>query len=375
VAWQSGTYTGLVRYGQAPGWLRVVDGKWQPIPERAAALQAAVAMFQRGMGAGSIAKQLYDDGMAFGPTPPTSGHILRLLPHPALVGDKHVVLDGETFVLTGYYPAIISREVQSDVLRLSELKGRRRVKGDIPSLLTGLGITVCGYCGSPMKSQNMANKRRPDGSILDCNRRLNCVRVNHGERCSVPGSTSAAPFERALMAYCSDMVNLQALYTGDRTAAPKAQLAEATAKLKGIDAKLERLMEALLSADGAAPATFTQRARELEASRLQALLDVKAAERALAEAARADISGADTKWRTLAEGVNKLDKEARLQARQLVADTFERIVVYHHGMRPDALEASQALDMVLVAKGGASRLLSLSKTGELLNADNVGGVE
>lgn len=372
IGWQNGTYSGLVSYGQKPGWLQLVDGKWHLIPERTAALQAVVAMFQRGLGAGAIAKRLHEDGMAFGPSEPTSGHILRLLTHPALVGDKHVDLDGETFVLSNYYPAVISREVQADVLRLTELKGRRRVKGEIPALLTGLGITVCGYCGSPMKSQNMASKRRKDGSILDCNRRLNCVRVNHGERCSVPGSASSAPFERALMTYCSDMVNLQALYTGDRTAAPKARLREATARLKSIDVKLERLMEALLSANGAAPTTFTQRARELEASRAIALDDVKKAERELTDAARADITGADTQWRTLAEGVNKLDKEARLQARQLVADTFERIVIYHHGLRPDLDGQPSHLDMVLVAKGGESRLISLDRKGGLLSADSVG---
>jgi hypothetical protein len=50
------------------------------------------------------------------------------------------------------------------------------------------------------------------------NRWLNCVRVNAGESCRVAGSCSVVPIERALLNYCSDMVNLQALYTGDRAA-------------------------------------------------------------------------------------------------------------------------------------------------------------
>lgn len=368
LGWQNGTFRGLVRYGKSPSWLHVVDGKWQPIPERVAALQAAVAMFQRGLGAGAIALKLHEQGMAFSGVVPSSGHILRLLPHPALVGDKHVELDGETHVLTDYYPPVICREVQAEVLRLSELRGRRRVKGEIPSLFTGLGITLCGYCGAPMKSQNMTNTRKADGTMLDSNRRLNCVRVNHGERCPVAGSCSVAPLERALMNYCSDLVNLQALYTGDRAAVPRAEQAQARAQLAGIEAKLERLTDALLDSDGDAPATFVRRARELEVERDTAKALVAAADRALAEAVRADITGADNRWQSLVEGVNSLDKEARLQARQLVADTFERIVVYHKGIRP-ADEIKGALDIMLVAKGGNARMLKIDAKGGWIAAE------
>ncbi len=370
LGWQNGTFSGLVRYGQKPSWLLAADGKWQPIPERVAALQAAVAMFQRGMGAGAIAKRLHEDGMAYSPAVPTSGHILRLLPHPALVGDKHVALDGETYVLRDYYPPVITREVQAELLRLSEQRGRRRVKGEIPSLITGFGICMCGYCGAAMKSQNMTHTRRVDGTLLDCNRRLQCVRTNHGDRCLVAGSCSVVPIERALMDYCSDLVNLQALYTGDRTAAPRAELAAARARLVDVNAKLDRLMEALLDAEGAAPATFTKRARELEEDKAALQQAVQSAERELAEAARADITGADSRWRTLAEGVIAMDKEARLQARQLVADTFERIVVYYKGLFPENSRKGQ-IDVLLVAKGGGSRVLTIDKTGAWVQAEDV----
>lgn len=87
-----------MRYGQAPSWLRVVDGQWQPIPERVGALRAAVAMFLRGLGSGAIAKRLHEGGLTISGKVPSSGHLVRLLPHPALVGDKHVALDGETYV-------------------------------------------------------------------------------------------------------------------------------------------------------------------------------------------------------------------------------------------------------------------------------------
>ncbi|MNY53594.1 hypothetical protein D3C86_1893610 [compost metagenome] len=70
----------------------------------------------------------------------------------------------------------------------------------------------------------MANKRRADGTLADGHRRLQCVRVNSGDGCVVKGSCSAAPIERALMRYCSDLVNLRSLYSGDREALPRGEM-------------------------------------------------------------------------------------------------------------------------------------------------------
>lgn len=365
--WGEGTYRGLIRYGKTPGWLRVVDGKWELIPERAQAIKAAIDLFRRGLGTSHIAQNLHAAGLTTGDAGPTSGGLVRLLSNPALAGDKHLKLDADTFVLKDYYPAAIDRETWEEVQQLVELRSRKHVKGDIPSVLTGFGVTVCGYCGASMKSQTMANKRRPDGTLLDSHRRLQCVRVNHGSGCHVKGSCSAAPIERALMRYCSDMVNLQALYAGDRAALPRGELAAAKARLQGLEAKLERLTNALLESDDA-PATFVKRARELESERDLALEQVRAGERAVAEAARADLSGADERWRALVAGVESLDYEARMRARQLVSDTFERIVVYQKGMRP-GFSPKHTIDVVLLAKGGIARALRIGPGGELLLAE------
>lgn len=92
---------------------------------------------------------------------------------------------------------------------------------------------------------------------------------------------------------------------------------------------------------------------------------MQAAELDLAGAARRDISGADAAWRELAAGVEAQEIEPRLQARQLVADTFERIVVYARGVNQDqdALERDYKIDLVLIARGGVSRLLTVDRHG------------
>ena len=174
------------------------------------------------------------------------------------------------------------------------------------------------------------------------------------------------------MAYCSDILNLQALYGGDRSAGPRARLASARERLAEISTKLDRLTDAMLAAadDGAIPATFVRRARVLEAQQQACQADVAAAERELAAVARSDLAGADEAWRRLAAGVEAQDTDARLQTRQLVADTFDRIVVYRSGVRP-ADTPKRLIDPMLLAKGGTARMLRINADGELIAAEDL----
>ena len=88
------------------------------------------------------------------------------------------------------------------------------------------------------------------------------------------------------------------------------------------------------------------------------------AEADLALVGRRNLPAIADRWRLLEAGALALDYEARMQVRQLVADTFERIVLYHRGTMPDS-DAPAHIDLVLIAKGGATRLLRIDrKSGE-----------
>lgn len=229
---------------------------------------------------------------------------------------------------------------------------------------------MCGYCGRAMVGQNIGTRRKNDSDpIQDGYRRLHCTSNAHGG-CSVDGSSSVAPFERALMAYCSDIVNLQALYGADRSAGPIAALTHARQQLAEVVTKLERLTDAMLaSIEDGVPLTFAKRARELEAEQQRLEATVQAAERDLTAAARTDIKGGDEAWKRLVDGVEAQDHDARLQTRQLVADTFERIVIYQRGVRPT--EDKGPMDMMLLAKGGTARLLRIGRDGKLIMSESL----
>ncbi len=370
--WLDGTYRGLIRNGKDPVWLRLVAGKWEFIPERVEAARAALAMYMRGYGANRIIEKLTEMALSLTEGGPQSLQIYRLINQRALLGEKELSIAGEAFCLPGYYPAMLTPVEWDDLRQVASGRGRRKAFGPVPHILTGMGITRCGYCGRAMVGQNIGTRSRlADGRIQDGHRRLHCTSSSHGG-CEVAGSTSVAPFERALMSYCSDVFNLQALYGNDRSAMPRALLAKLRTEAADVGAKLDKLTDAMLaSSDEGVPITFARKARELEERQGEIQAEIAATERELASSVRTGVDGAEQKWRELADGVEAQDVDARLQTRQLVADTFERIVIYHKGMVPDEIPPGQ-MDLVLLAKGGVARMLRIARDGTLVNAETIG---
>ncbi len=371
-AWQAGTWRGKLRNGKDPAWVVETEAGWALEEARAAAVREAVRLYLAGHSGKRIVDRLAALNMA--PASGSSTSLYKLLTNPALIGVKRLTVGGEDFELQGYYPALISPEEWADLQAARTgrpRRGGRTGAGDVPHVLTGIGVTYCGYCGCAMSGQNLFGKIKKRGDKLKPGyRRLLCAGQQYASgRCAYPKSRSVAPIEAALMDYCSDMLNLRALYGSDRDKPLRAELAKLRGQAAEISTKLERVTAAMLAADdGAAPATFVRLARELEAEQLTVAAEIAAAERGLASAARSDMAGADAKWRELATGVLALDVDARLQARQLVVDTFERIAVYASGLRPGE-DPDDVTDVVLRAKGGVTRTLRIDKAGRWVAQD------
>lgn len=369
--WQDGSYRGQIKQGHDPAWCTMTESGWTLEPERTKAVLRAVELYKDGFSGKRIAQTLNEEGLQLYTT--TTGNIstqvYRILAMPQLCGHKPISVDDNNYLLRDYYPAVMPEHEWHELQRIKSEGGRRRVKGDLPHVITGLGITYCGYCGKAMAGQHLASKPRlPDGRIRDGYRRLLCASAaSYGTSCPVPGSTSVAPIERAIMSYCSDIINLQAFNQGDRTQGPRTRLQAAQAQAREIERQIETLTNAMLeAASEGTPLAFARKARQLEEELAAVQRAVQHAERELVTASRQINAGAEKAWHELAAGVEAQDTAARLKARQLVADTFERIVVWHHGIRPDE-DASQRdyhIDVQLIAKGGVSRVLRVSREGE-----------
>ncbi len=363
--WQTGTWRGKIRNGKDPQWVRETEAGWELVPERAEAMRQAVAMYLRGLAGAKIAQRLAEAGNSPTSSKLSSTHLYKMLKNPALIGVKRLSAAGESFELAGYYPAVLTDAEWSELQAAGGQRGRRGAPSDVPHILTGIGITRCGYCGRAMSGQNLFGKIKKAGDKLkDGYRRLLCAGLQYGTgRCPYPKSRSVAPVERAIMSYCSDIINLRALYGSDRAGPLRSQIAGLRERIEAVDGQLSRLMDAMLAIDAKeTPAAFARKARELEEERTQLRRDLASAEHQLSNMARSDIEGTDAKWRALAAGVQELDYDARLQARQLIADTFEGIVVYASTLEPES-GPPDATDVLLVAKGGATRMLRIDKQG------------
>lgn len=369
--WMAGTYRGLIRNGKAPLWVELVDTEWRLIEDRVKAVHAALDMYRRGLSATRIIKRMDELGLSLTGGGSQTLQVYRLIKQRALVGEKEITVDGTEFRLPGYYPAVLTPTEWAELQHVVSGRGRRHAKGPVPHILTGMGITVCGYCGRAAVGQNIGTRNRDEaGRIQDGHRRIMCTSNSHGEGCPVPGSASVAPFERALMSYCSDIMNIQALYADDRGEAPRNALAKARERLADINAKLERLTDAMLESTDGVPAVFAKRARELEAEQQACQAEIERTEHEVASNARKDTTGADAVWRKLTEGVEAQDPDIRLQTRQLIHDTFEQIVVYHHGVRPsEAAKGEKA--MVLVPRGGIPRAITINAKGGWQHLDDM----
>lgn len=363
--WMAGTWHGKLRNGKDPAWVVETPEGWALHPERAEAVRQAVRLYLDGHSGKGIVVRLAAAGLAVSGGTVAATSLYKVFKNKALAGIKALEVGGEAFELAGYYPAVLSDAEWSDLQAAGGQRGRRGAKSSIPHIITGLGITYCGYCGCAMSGQHLFGKLRTPGQRLnDGYRRLLCAGQQYASgRCSHPKSRSVAPVERALINYCSDMINLRALYPSDRAAPVRADLVARRQALAEVEQQAERLMAAMLAtaAEGT-PAMFARKANELEAQRGQLQREIQAAEHQLGSLARNDLDGVDAKWAALAEGVQALDYDARLKARQLVADTFERIVVWASGLDPDTTPEDQ-FDVLLVAKGGSGRMLRIDKAG------------
>lgn len=358
--WLAGTYRGLIRNGGDARWLRWDGDSWQLIPERVEIVRFAIAKYKEGLGADRTYQLMKERNFDLKGVAADAQQIYRMIKLPALKGAKRLSIDGEDFELPDYYPRLMSDAEFDELQVLTTQRSRRRPKGAIPGVVTGIGMTYCGYCGTAMTGVNQMVKAKADGKLLDGNRRLVCVSNMNSAGCTA-GSISVAPVERAVMAYCSDQINLQRLQEPAKDGQDfRHHLASARKSVDDLERQLSRVTDALLAgeSDGATPMVFVRKARELEEQLQLAKANAQQAERELAGVATRQTPADARLWADLAMGVDEQEVEAREKVRQLMLDTFERIVVYIRGVVPDG---RKYIDLLLIAKSGQRRWMRIER--------------
>lgn len=355
--WVDGSWRGLIRNGKDPQWVRIVEGKLELDEERARAIRMVIAMFKKGHGAVYITREIEKCGLRITNGGCDPQRVYRLLKQRALIGDKEICVGGENFRLPGYYPPILTAQEFDELQYLAATRARRKTKGDLPSILTGFGVTVCGYCGGLMFTQNMMHRNKQENGLpQNGHRRIGCLGAARNKGCEYGGTSSIVPIEGAIMNFCSDQMNLTSLFSGDDGQTERAaRLFQAKKRCDMLQQQIERVMGAMLEDSNTAPRIFTEKLRELEAALAGEKTSITAIEQEMAAVAGSAPPVAEV-WSLLVERVTRLDYEARIQARQLVADTFRKIVVYHRGFVPSE-EDGAYIGLVLISRRGNTRML------------------
>jgi DNA invertase Pin-like site-specific DNA recombinase len=368
--WIAGTYRGLVQNGKDPAWVRWTGTAWELVPEHVEAVRMVLRLFRAGEGSVRIMRELNAAGLKVAPKGGASSNLYRLIRLPALYGTKRLELDNEAYLLHNYYPALISEPEWAELQHQVADRSRRRGRGDIVGLITGMGRCYCGYCGASVSAQNiMGRKRKSDGKLNDGHRRLMCAAYSHAAGCPVAGSCSVVPIEKALLEFCSDQINLSALLQGDdRADTLRARLAGLRTNIAATETQIDRVTTAMIADDAPAPAAFARKARELEAKLIELDAEATATENELAALAATETPAMATTWAALAADALAMDHAARLQVRQLVHDTFARIEIYHMGLDPYA-DGPRTLGLQLFSQSGVTRMLVIDRRTGTLAAD------
>lgn len=370
--WVAGTYRKPIGPGVTdPAWVKREGGEYVLHPERAEAVRTMIALYRDGWGALRIVQELDRRGLSLGGGANGVDRVAQLIRKRSLVGERIVNVADETFVLKGYYPALVSESEFAELQVLASEKGRRPGRSRIPGIFTGLRLAVCGYCGSWLVSSASHEKPRRDGVVRDGSRRVVCTAVKNGRRCPVGGSLPIAPIENAIMRYCSDQMNLTRLLQGN--SAEKALLSELALARVGAaatQAQIDKLMSVLLDDSSAAPAAFAVKVRELEARMKTERAEVERLELELSATASEAPATAET-WKSIADGVAALDSDARLKARQLIRDSFSQIILYRIGY-PSYGDVSGRIALELHGKRGSHHVIEIDReTGELIAREDI----
>lgn len=330
---------------RAPAWLRLVDGRFEVIPEAAEAVRMVFDLRLQGFGKGRIERKMNESAPWFPPMNPKrksegwrGSYIEKILGSRAVLGEfqphrmvnRKRVPDGEP--IQGYFPAIVPPETFHAVQEKSD---RTKNPGGRTSKAKNVfkNLTRCGYCGGAMVLIDKG--KEPKGGVY-----LVCDNGRRKVKCHAH-AVRYKEFQDAVLSNCSKLRPDHVLPASGEQAEVSKRLRLAVSGMAGELADAGKQIENFLDQIGKTSSEsirgrYEQRIADLEArqSDLKREIDQKEKELRTLEQGKKSFEN----WRTglagLMEAIGE-DMDARIRLNAHLKDFIEQVDIFAKGHAED----------------------------------------
>lgn len=263
--------------GSAPWWIDSTGSQYEavkPHPVHWIAAKQAVELLLQGWGCFRVTAYLEQNSSVYPPPGGNKGkgmkrgecwvvaNIKKMRANRALMGEKIITVNGQTYRLDNYYPPLCT---ETEFARLQDIAESNRipqgVQKQIITLLSGLGVLRCGHCGGSMSFFSKEGRIR---YVCETGK-------NRSSACrvwSIQGSLVEALTVRAIM--YGHTVDVMSGGVQAKSVAPLIE--DKRQALTTIDERIDNTTQAIMLGGNLAP--LVTALSRLEDEKRQALLDI-----------------------------------------------------------------------------------------------------
>ncbi|WP_448248121.1 recombinase family protein [Thalassotalea agariperforans] len=380
--WNAGKRGIRVSSGKAPNWVQwdKVNKKFVFKEREKQIMLRKIELFKKGFGGLKIAEKLNEE---FGPktTHHTGANVYKEVKRRTLIGELNVRVGEIDYVLSDYYPQLITHDEFDLLITDSRKRGAIKYSQKFVGICSGINVFKCGNCGKSVGTHVVQrNKKLED--IPESHKRYGCVEARRNNNCNNKKTIQVIAIETAIVKYCKDKINLTRILTENNEQSNiKAKERKLLDRKRTIETKIDNLISAIMGLESKTKTIVTKIAQlEGELEEVDKLIDEN--KNKLLKVTNVYSDEIIAKWQNLTNNLNELTSEERLTIRLLVKDTFESISL--HPIVPPALEgiaktiamhrdellqsnSSNYVDLSLKFHNGLIRTIRIDKyTGDLI---------
>jgi DNA invertase Pin-like site-specific DNA recombinase len=373
--WLSGKRGFRVKCGKAPSWV-----KWDDdlklfifVPREKEIMLRKIALYKMGLGGLKIAALLNEE---FGPgtVHHTGANVYKEVKRHSLHGELHVQVGATEYVLSGYYPKLLSLSDFELLLVDSSKRGAIKYTQKFVTILSGIGVFKCGCCGKSVGSHVIYRGKSLE-DVPDSHKRYGCVEAKRKNNCNMK-TVQAGMVENAVVLFCQDKVNLQRILLngGDRESLNIEEV-KLKHRLAEIEENINSLTNTLMLLKDEPPLAIAKKISMLESESKDISNKLVKNNNKIAKIDNSFRDEVTDRWLNLTKNLSTLNNEERLSIRLLVKDTFKSItLLVDHNPSMDLVGLDSFIvqrlmckdhvnffDLVLEFHNGKKRLLRLDK--------------